>query len=70
MVQLCITHLPDTFKRFLKLDAESQKAYKSRKFEEIQKILKLYLSDLIKVCIGNPFFIFVTHTNIYIYNVC
>ncbi|KYQ51750.1 Nucleolar complex protein 2 like protein [Trachymyrmex zeteki] len=52
VVQLCITHLPDTFKRFLKLDAESQKAYKSRKFEEIQKILKLYLSDLIKVCIA------------------
>ncbi|KAG5330616.1 NOC2L protein, partial [Acromyrmex charruanus] len=49
VVQLCIMHLPDAFKRILKLDAESQKPYKSKKFEKIQKVLKLYLSDLIKL---------------------
>ncbi|KYN06176.1 PREDICTED: nucleolar complex protein 2 homolog [Cyphomyrmex costatus] len=49
VVQLCITHLPDAFKHILQLDAESQKIYKSRKFEKIQEILKLYLSDLIKL---------------------
>ncbi|KAG5327214.1 NOC2L protein, partial [Pseudoatta argentina] len=49
VVQLCIMHLPDAFKRILKLDAELQKPYKSKKFEKIQKVLKLYLSDLIKL---------------------
>lgn len=50
-MQLCIMYLPDAFKHFLKLDPESKDAHKSRKFGKIRTILKLYLSDLIKVCI-------------------
>lgn len=49
VVQLCITHLPDAFKRFLKLDPESQEAHKSKKFGKIRGTLKLYLTDLIKL---------------------
>lgn len=48
-MQLCIMYLPDAFKRFLRLDSESQEAYKSKRFGKIRVILKLYLSDLIKV---------------------
>lgn len=50
-MQLCIMYLPDAFQRFLKLDPESQEAHKSKRFRKIRTILKLYLSDLIKVCI-------------------
>lgn len=48
-MQLCIMYLPDAFKRFLKLDPESQEAHKSKRFGKIRTILKLYLSDLFKV---------------------
>ncbi|XP_012536796.1 nucleolar complex protein 2 homolog [Monomorium pharaonis] len=49
VMQLCIMYLPDAFKRFLKLDPESQEVHKSKKFGKIRSILKLYLSDLIKL---------------------
>ncbi|TGZ37887.1 nucleolar complex protein 2-like isoform X1 [Temnothorax longispinosus] len=49
VMQLCITHLPDALRRYLKLDPESQEAHKSKRFNKIQEILKLYLSDLIKL---------------------
>ncbi|KAG5344546.1 NOC2L protein, partial [Acromyrmex charruanus] len=49
VMQLCIMYLPDAFKRFLKLDQESQEAHKSKRFRKIRWILKLYLSDLIKL---------------------
>ncbi|XP_011865771.1 PREDICTED: nucleolar complex protein 2 homolog [Vollenhovia emeryi] len=49
VMQLCIMYLPDAFKRFLKLDPESQEAHKSKRFGKIRSILKLYLSDLIKL---------------------
>lgn len=49
VVQLCIMHLPDAFRCFLKLDSESQEVHKSKRFEKIQKILKLYISDLVKL---------------------
>ncbi|KAL6449010.1 hypothetical protein ACFW04_000612 [Cataglyphis niger] len=47
VMQLCIMHLPDAFKRYLKLDPKSQEAHKSKRFRKIRGILKLYLSDLI-----------------------
>ncbi|EFN69102.1 Nucleolar complex protein 2-like protein [Camponotus floridanus] len=47
VMQLCILHLPDAFKRFLKLDPKSQEACKSKRFGKIRGILKLYLSDLL-----------------------
>ncbi|XP_011176121.1 nucleolar complex protein 2 homolog isoform X2 [Solenopsis invicta] len=49
VMQLCIMYLPDAFKNFLKLESESQEAHKSRKFGKIRWLLKLYLSDLIKL---------------------
>ncbi|XP_018397154.1 PREDICTED: nucleolar complex protein 2 homolog [Cyphomyrmex costatus] len=49
VMQLCIMYLPDAFKRFLKLDEESHEAHKSTRFVKIRYILKLYLSDLIKL---------------------
>ncbi|XP_024883333.1 nucleolar complex protein 2 homolog [Temnothorax curvispinosus] len=49
VMQLCIMYLPDAFKRFLKLDPESQEVHKSKRFGKIRVILKLYLSDLIKL---------------------
>ncbi|XP_011703942.1 PREDICTED: nucleolar complex protein 2 homolog [Wasmannia auropunctata] len=49
VMQLCIMYLPDAFKRFLNLDSESQEAHKSKRFGKIRWILKLYLSDLIKL---------------------
>ncbi|KYM93137.1 Nucleolar complex protein 2 like protein [Atta colombica] len=49
VIQLCIMYLPDAFKCFLKLDQESQEAHKSKRFGKIRWILKLYLSDLIKL---------------------
>ncbi|XP_018349997.1 PREDICTED: nucleolar complex protein 2 homolog isoform X1 [Trachymyrmex septentrionalis] len=49
VMQLCIMYLPDAFKHFLKLDEESQEAHKSKRFGKIRWILKLYLSDLIKL---------------------
>lgn len=48
-MQLCIMYLPDAFKRFLKLDPELQEAHKSKRFGKVRTILRLYLSDLIKV---------------------
>lgn len=54
VVDLCVTHLPDAFKRVLNLDPESQKAHKSKKFEKIQEILKLYLLDLIQLLQSVP----------------
>lgn len=57
VVQLCIMHLPDAFKRFLKLDTESHvEAHKSKRFIKVRNILKSYLADLIKVCIGKFYF--------------
>lgn len=56
-MQLCILHLPDAFKRFLKLDPKSQEACKSKRFGKIRGILKLYLSDLLTVCIHKFLFI-------------
>ncbi|XP_028045568.1 nucleolar complex protein 2 homolog [Monomorium pharaonis] len=57
VMELCITYLPDAFRRLLKLDAESREAHKSKNVEKIQKVLKLYLSDLInllhKVALSN-----------------
>lgn len=50
-MQLCIMYLPDALQRFLKLDSESQEVHKSKRFGKVRTILKLYLSDLIKVCI-------------------
>ncbi|KAM0728652.1 Nucleolar complex protein 2 [Formica fusca] len=47
VMQLCIMHLPDAFKCFLKLDSKTQEAHKSKRFRKIRGILKLYLSDLI-----------------------
>ncbi|XP_070160038.1 nucleolar complex protein 2 [Polyergus mexicanus] len=47
VMQLCIMHVPDAFKRFLKLDSKTQEAHKSKRFRKIRGILKLYLSDLI-----------------------
>lgn len=47
VVQLCIMHLPDAFKRFLKLDPKTQEAHKCKRFVKVRKILKSYLSDLI-----------------------
>ncbi|CAL1684552.1 unnamed protein product [Lasius platythorax] len=47
VMQLCVMHLPDAFKRFLKLDPKSQEAHKSKRFGKVRGILKLYLSDLI-----------------------
>lgn len=47
VMQLCIMHLPDAFKCFLKLDSKMQEAHKSKRFRKIRGILKLYLSDLI-----------------------
>ncbi|XP_067208098.1 nucleolar complex protein 2 isoform X2 [Linepithema humile] len=49
VVQLCITHLSDAFKRFLKLDPESHEAHKSKRFGKIRGTLKLYLTDLFKL---------------------
>lgn len=56
-MQLCIMHLPDAFKRYLKLDPKSQEAHKSKRFRKIRGILKLYLSDLITVCINFIYYI-------------
>jgi len=39
----------------LKLSLESQKILKSEKSKKIQQILKIYLSDLVKVCIHKSF---------------
>lgn len=58
-MQLCILHLPDAFKRFLKLDPKSQEACKSKRFGKIRGILKLYLSDLLTVRIYK--FLFIIH---------
>jgi hypothetical protein len=56
-MELSIIYLPDAFKRFLKLDSESQEAHKSKRFPKVRGILKLYLTDLIKVLKTNPSFI-------------
>ncbi|KAG7212851.1 hypothetical protein KM043_002205 [Ampulex compressa] len=50
VVQLCVLHLPEAFRRFLKLEGESQfEAYKSKKFAKVKTSLKSYLTDLIKI---------------------
>jgi len=49
VVQLCIAQLPGAFKRFLRLDSESQEAHMSKRFGKIRGTLKTYLADLIKV---------------------
>ncbi|KAL0118609.1 hypothetical protein PUN28_009347 [Cardiocondyla obscurior] len=49
VMQLCIMYLPDAFKRFLKLNPELQEVHKSKRFRKIQAVIKLYLSDLIKL---------------------
>lgn len=63
MLELCITHLPDAFRRFLKLDSESQEAHKAKRFEKIQEISKLYMSDLVKVCIYKIFYTYIILKN-------
>ncbi|CAK9795928.1 Nucleolar complex protein 2 homolog [Anthophora quadrimaculata] len=50
VVQLCVLYLPDSFKRYLKLNSETQlQAHKARRFGKVKNILKLYLTDLIKI---------------------
>lgn len=48
---MCILYLPDAFKRYLKLDPETQhvQVHKVKRFTKVKTILKLYLTDLIKV---------------------
>ncbi|XP_032681936.1 nucleolar complex protein 2 homolog [Odontomachus brunneus] len=49
VVQLCIMHLPDAFKCFLKLDSTSKEVHKCKRFPKVRGILKSYLVDLIKI---------------------
>ncbi|EZA53701.1 Nucleolar complex protein 2-like protein [Ooceraea biroi] len=49
VMELCVMYLPDALKRFLKLDSESHEAHKSKRFAKVRGILKLYLTDLIKL---------------------
>ncbi|KZC06791.1 PREDICTED: nucleolar complex protein 2 homolog [Dufourea novaeangliae] len=50
VVQLCILHLPNTFKRFLNLGSETQfQPHKCKRFGKVKGILKSYLTDLIKI---------------------
>ncbi|XP_014479702.1 PREDICTED: nucleolar complex protein 2 homolog [Dinoponera quadriceps] len=49
VVQLCIMHLPDAFKSFLKLESVSKDLHKSKRFPKMRGILKLYLADLLKI---------------------
>ncbi|XP_003694693.2 nucleolar complex protein 2 homolog [Apis florea] len=51
VVQLCILYLPDAFKRYLKLDLETHhvQVHKVKRFTKVKTILKLYLTDLIKI---------------------
>lgn len=54
--QLCILYLPDAFKRYLKLSSETQiPIHKVKRFAKIKGILKLYLTNLIKVNIDIDF---------------
>lgn len=50
VVQLCILNLPDAFKRFLKITPETQfQVHKSKRFGKVKGVLKLYLTDLLKI---------------------
>ncbi|CAK9820567.1 Nucleolar complex protein 2 homolog [Anthophora plagiata] len=50
VVQLCVLYLPDSFKRYLKLNSETQfQACKAKRFGKVKSILKLYFTDLIKI---------------------
>lgn len=56
-------YLPDAFQRFLKLDSESHEAHKSKRFTKVRGILKLYLTDLIKVRIKDCHLSCMLHQN-------
>lgn len=52
VIQLCIMHLPNAFRRFLKLGTNAQfAAHKCKRFIKVKGSLKLYLTDLITVSI-------------------
>lgn len=50
VVQLCVLHLPDAMKRYLKLTPDNQfQVHKAKRFPKVRNVLKSYLTDLIKV---------------------
>ncbi|XP_011300946.1 nucleolar complex protein 2 homolog [Fopius arisanus] len=49
VVQLCILHLPNAFKKFLKITKSKFEAHKSKRFSKIKGTLKSYLSDLLRI---------------------
>ncbi|XP_017876479.1 nucleolar complex protein 2 homolog [Ceratina calcarata] len=50
VVQLCILHLPDAMKRYLKLSPDTQfQVHKAKRFGKVKTVLKSYLTDLIKI---------------------
>lgn len=50
VVQLCILHLPNAFKRFLRMEGKVKiEAHKSKRFPKIRGTLKSYLGDLLRV---------------------
>lgn len=50
VIQLCILHLPNAFRRFLKLGTNTHfVAHKCKRFIKVKGSLKSYLTDLITV---------------------
>ncbi|KAF7379922.1 hypothetical protein HZH68_016870 [Vespula germanica] len=50
VIQLCIMHLPNAFRRFLKLGTNAHfAAHKCKRFIKVKGSLKLYLTDLITI---------------------
>ncbi|KAJ8675632.1 hypothetical protein QAD02_011418 [Eretmocerus hayati] len=50
IVQLCVMLLPTAFKKFLKLGEGTRfEAHKAKRFPKVKRLLKSYLSDLIRV---------------------
>ncbi|XP_035724574.1 nucleolar complex protein 2 homolog [Vespa mandarinia] len=50
VIQLCILHLPNAFRNFLKLDTNTHfAAHKCKRFIKVKNSLKLYLTDLLTI---------------------